>query len=805
MNAENPEKAGGELQPTSSSECQRKIEDLQARLQDAEELTLAISHGEVDALVVSGPQGEQVFTLDGADHAYQVMVETMSEGAVTIGQDGLILYSNRRFADMLKAPLQKVLGRSIYSAIEPTHLATFRALLHQGLGSSEISLLAENGTSLPAYVSLSVLEIDEGQKAWCLVVTDLTEQKRSEELVAAEKLARSIIEQAAEAIIVCDENGRITRFSNAAPRICEHNPTFKHFDDVFNLSLTSVEDEDKKISPISAALQGSTLLHVEAKFERNDGQLFYLLLNAGPLKNAEERIIGCVVTLTDITDRKQMEEELKKAKDELELRVLERTAELSLAKEELEATNEELRVELDHHIKLEVEISQAKQDLEVSNRVLQMELVAHQKLEAEISQAKQELELMNEELQAELEYHQKLEVDLIKAKDAAEAAANAKAAFLANMSHELRTPLNAVIGFSSLLLDEHLAPEHTDYIEGIRNSGEALLALINDILDVSRAERELVVLEYQPLSLRCCIEESMDMVATDAAKKGLNLAYTINYGTPDTIIGDPGRIRQILTNLLENAVKFTDKGGVSVSVSSKALEENKREILFEVKDTGIGIPIVSMGKLFHPFGQVETTLNRKHGGAGLGLVISKRLVELMGGRIWADSIPGVGSKFCFAIPAEVIPGRHLDLGELVKESEDINLSEKRPMSVLVAEDSPSNQRMIVEMLRRMGYRPDAVADGREVIQALELRHYDLILMDIKMPQMDGLEASRQIRKLCPPEKQPRIVAITAFAMEGDREKCLEAGMDDYLAKPVEKNDLMAILMKYSPEQDKQAT
>jgi len=297
----------------------------------------------------------------------------------------------------------------------------------------------------------------------------------------------------------------------------------------------------------------------------------------------------------------------------------------------------------------------------------------------------------------------------------------------------------------------------------------------------------------------------MDMVATDAAKKGLNLAYTINYGTPDTIIGDPGRIRQILTNLLENAVKFTDKGGVSVSVSSKALEENKREILFEVKDTGIGIPIVSMGKLFHPFGQVETTLNRKHGGAGLGLVISKRLVELMGGRIWADSIPGVGSKFCFAIPAEVIPGRHLDLGELVKESEDINLSEKRPMSVLVAEDSPSNQRMIVEMLRRMGYRPDAVADGREVIQALELRHYDLILMDIKMPQMDGLEASRQIRKLCPPEKQPRIVAITAFAMEGDREKCLEAGMDDYLAKPVEKNDLMAILMKYSPEQDKQAT
>ena len=255
-----------------------------------------------------------IFTLDSADHAYRVLVETMNEGTATLAYDGTILYCNRHFAELLRMPLQAIVGTSIYRFIAPENAITFKALLELKMGKGEIKLLAEGGISVPVYLSISSLQAEGSPNAWCLVVTDLTEQKKNEEIVAAERLARSIIEQAAETIVVCDTSGRITHFSNAMPRLCGCDPTFQQFEDLIDLRFSEGADAGERILPVSSALKGSAILGVEATFEpEEERQKFHLLLNSGPLKNDEGEIIGCVVTLTDITERKKTEEELRQA------------------------------------------------------------------------------------------------------------------------------------------------------------------------------------------------------------------------------------------------------------------------------------------------------------------------------------------------------------------------------------------------------------------------------------------------------------------------------------------------------------
>ena len=679
-------------------------EFLRSRLEEAEETLRAIGLGEVDAFVVSGPEGEQVFTLKGAEQPYRFLVETMNEGAAILAADGTILYSNNRLAVLLQVPLERLIGTKFGSYVAPADQALLAARLARyapEYATDEIALLTGTGVSVPALISSRGRDLS-GSREISVVVTDLSQQKRTEEIMDSEKLARSIIEQAGEASVVCDEAGRIIRANRHAQQLCGENPLLQPFDALFPLLIR----ETGCLFSLSATLRGVGIERAEVEFDRSDAGIFHLLLTATPLKSVQDRIIGCVVTLADFTKRKQAERALRQSQEQyrslfntlhdgfciievlfdandrpIDYRFLEinpafetqtglRNAQGKLMRElapELEAHWFEifgkvaLTGEPAHFVNeakalnrwyevcaYRVDARDSRKvailfnDITEAKRAEAAQDTLHEELEERVAERTKELSQVNDQLRQEITERHTAEENLRKLNEELTRSNRDLEQFAYAASHDLQEPLRMVASYTELLARRYggqLDEQGHTFITYAIEGATRLKRLIDDLLVYSRVGT--AGRQRAPTGARAVVAEALRNLQASLEESGA----LVTVGDLPTVRADSSQLTQLFQNLVGNAIKFRRPGeALRIVISAENFGEEWR---FSVQDNGIGIDPQYADKVFDIFQRLHS--REEYPGTGIGLALCKRIVERHGGRIWVESTPGQGATFHFTL------------------------------------------------------------------------------------------------------------------------------------------------------------
>jgi len=761
------------------------------------------------------------------------MTANMAEGVVLVrAEDLTIAYANRSYGAMFGYEPGELVGRDIFELAPPDFAGSGdmsdirQGLRAHGSWRGEIRCRRKDGNSIWVAVSVTTLDHPTWGAGWIIVNTDITARRQAQDAQA--RLA-SIVQASPEAILAKTLDGVVTSWNPGAARLFGYSAEemLGRSIDVLVPADGREEEEDLR----SQVARGQQVEQFDTVRVRKNGTSVDVSVTLSPMGDADGTISGIATICRDVTEFRRAEAKfhglLESAPDAIVvmgadglIRLVNRQTEVLFGYSRSELVGQPVERLIPDRLAVGHPDLRSGFFANPSVRAMgaNLELAARRKdgseFPVDISLAPLETEEgvlvsaavrdATERKRAEAALLER-EEQLAAARDVAVEASRLKSDFLANMSHEIRTPMNAVIGMTGLLLDSPLSVEQQEYAEAVRSAGEALLDIINDILDFSKIEAGKLRLELLDFDLRAVVEEVPELLGAKAREKGLALSTLVDDDLPRAVRGDPGRLRQVLTNLVGNAIKFSDSGEIVIRARATSTTAGGGRVRFEVSDNGIGISPEGQRQLFRAFEQVDSSATRRHGGTGLGLAISKQLVEMMGGDIGLRSAVGAGSTFWFDVelpaalgagPSPVAPDRVKPGGS--HDPSPVTRTAGRGARLLVAEDNPVNQLVATRMLEKLGYRADVAANGAEAVDALMRIPYAAVLMDCQMPELDGFEATREIRRRQHTPVRTPVIAMTAGATPGDRERCFEADMDDYISKPVRLTELGEVLARWIP-------